>query len=58
MQLNLVINCPPALKYLSASTEDDGWVFRQIFRFLNTLGHRFYVVSIRNAVHDNWLRDS
>ena len=47
--LNFVINSPAALKHLSASTEDGGRVFRQIFSFLCTLGHRFCVVSIRNG---------
>ena len=32
--LNLVINSPAALRHLSASTEDGGRVFRQIFIFL------------------------
>ena len=51
--INLVINSPAALKHLSASTEDGGRVLRQIFSFLSTLGHRFYVASMWNGA---WMR--
>ena len=47
--LNLVINSPAALKHLSASTEDGGRVFRQIFSVLSALGPRLYVVSMWNG---------
>ena len=47
--LNLVINCPAPLKHLSASTENGGRLFRQIFIFLSALGHRFYEVSMWNG---------
>ena len=47
--LNVVINSPAALKHLSALTEDGGRVFRQIFSFLSTMGHRFYVVCMCNG---------
>ena len=53
--LNVVINGTAALKHLSAATNDGGRMFRQIFSFLSTLGHRAYVVSMWNGV---WMRNA
>ena len=52
---NLVINRPSALRHHYASAEDGGRVFRQIFSFLSTMGHRFYEVSMWNGA---WMRNA
>ena len=45
--LNLLIDSSAALKYLSA--------FRQIFSFLSSLGHKFYMVRMWNGA---WMRNA
>ena len=37
--LNFVKKSPAAVKHLSASTEDGGNVYRQLFNFLRAFGH-------------------